>query len=146
MLEKCCHDIDLYQGACRLPAETGGSFGGRKIFVPENMPTKAGINDLDVYHRKPTGRESVRQGADGDGDIIDFQTALVEYFGGENLCLPHQPATCPTITGFHGDRRRMAWPRATSCAIFWSLHDAHTSERIVDKRYETRDLRALRRR
>ena len=38
MLEKCCHDLDLYQGVTGSRARYVSSFGGRKSFVPENRP------------------------------------------------------------------------------------------------------------
>lgn len=135
ILEKCCHDIDLYQGLIGERPERVASFGGRKTFVPENMPNKAGINDLDVYYRKPGGWESTDRVFDGDGDIIDYQTALVEYAGGENLCF-HTNLNVPdeyrhfTVVGTRG----MA--EGDFVRNYLKVHDARTSERIVDKRYE----------
>lgn len=105
--------------------------------MPENMPTKAGINDLDVYFRKPGGWESDNRVWDGDGDIIDYQTALVEYSGGENLCF-HTNLNVPdeyrhfTVIGTHG----MA--EGDFVRNFYRMHDARTGERMVDKRYETK--------
>jgi len=135
ILEKCCHDIDLYQGLVGNRPVRVASFGGRKTFVPENMPTKAGINDLDVYFRKPGGWESDNRVWDGDGDIIDYQTALVEYSGGENLCF-HTNLNVPdeyrhfTVIGTHG----MA--EGDFVRNFYRMHDARTGERLVDRRYE----------
>lgn len=136
ILEKCCHDIDLYQGLVGNRPVRVASFGGRKTFVPENMPSKAGINDLDVYFRKPGGWESDNRVWDGDGDIIDYQTALVEYSGGENLCF-HTNLNVPdeyrhfTVIGTHG----MA--EGDFVRNFYRVHDARTGERLSDKRYET---------
>jgi predicted dehydrogenase len=86
MLEKCCHDLDLYNGVmgCR-PAKVA-SFGGRKSFMPKNSPVRDGINDLEVYHRKPAGWMGSDKVFDSDADIIDFQTAIVEYANGSSLC------------------------------------------------------------
>ncbi len=36
MLEKCCHDLDLYQGLVGSRPKRVASFGGRRSFVPEN--------------------------------------------------------------------------------------------------------------
>jgi predicted dehydrogenase len=137
MLEKCCHDIDLYQGLVGRRPIRVASFGGRKTFVPENLPSKAGINDLDVYYRKPGGWESTDRVFDGDGDIIDYQTALVEYEGGENLCF-HTNLNVPdeyrhfTVVGTHG----MA--EGDFVRNYFRVHDARTGEKLTDKSYEVK--------
>ncbi|MBN9317473.1 MAG: Gfo/Idh/MocA family oxidoreductase [Devosia sp.] len=134
ILEKCCHDIDLYQGLVGSRPVRVASFGGRKTFVPENMPNKAGINDLEVYFRKPGGWESTDRVWDSDADIIDYQTALVEYAGGENLCF-HTNLNVPdeyrhfTVIGTHG----MA--EGDFVRNYYRVHDARTGERLVDKGY-----------
>jgi predicted dehydrogenase len=137
MLEKCCHDIDLYQGLVGRRPVRVASFGGRKSFVPENMPSKAGINDLEVYYRKAGGWESTDRVFDGDGDIIDYQTALVEYAGGENLCF-HTNLNVPdeyrhfTVVGTHG----MA--EGDFVRNYFRVHDARTEQKLVDKHYQIR--------
>jgi predicted dehydrogenase len=78
MLEKCCHDLDLYNGVMGCRPAFVSSFGGRKTFIPKNAPEAAGINDFEVYHRKPSGWMGSDKVFDSDGDIIDFQTAIVE--------------------------------------------------------------------
>lgn len=70
MLEKCCHDLDLYNGVIGCRPKSVVSFGGRKIFIPEHAPEARGINDLEVYHRKPSGWEGSGKVFDSDGDII----------------------------------------------------------------------------
>ena len=85
MLEKCCHDLDLYNGVVGARPRFVASFGGRKSFVPENAPEAEGINDLNVYHRKPSGWMGSDKVFDSDGDIVDFQTAMVEYENGSVL-------------------------------------------------------------
>lgn len=135
ILEKCCHDIDLYQGLVGQRPVRVASFGGRKTFVPENLPNKAGINDHEVYHRKPGGWQSTDRVFDGDGDIIDYQTALIEYAGGENLCF-HTNLNVPdeyrhfTVVGTHG----MA--EGDFVRNYLKVHDARTSEKLIDKRYD----------
>lgn len=135
MLEKCCHDIDLYQGLVGSRPVRVASFGGRKSFVPENDPARRGINDLDVYHRKPSGWNGTDKVFDGDGDIIDYQTALVEFKGGENLCF-HTNLNVPDefrrfcVMGSRG----MA--EGDFVRNFFRVHDAHTGNKLVDKSYE----------
>ncbi|WP_394181811.1 Gfo/Idh/MocA family protein [Yoonia maritima] len=85
MLEKCCHDLDLYNGLIGARPERVASFGGRKTFVPENDPRNEGINDMDIFHRKPTGWNGSDKVFDSDGDIIDYQVAIIEYANGVGM-------------------------------------------------------------
>lgn len=134
ILEKCCHDIDLYQGLVGSRARRVASFGGRKTFVPENLPSQAGVNDMDVYYRKPGGWESTDRVFDGDGDIIDYQTALVEFEGGESLCF-HTNLNVPdeyrhfTVIGSRG----MA--EGDFVRNYLKVHDARTGHRLADRHY-----------
>jgi predicted dehydrogenase len=96
MLEKCCHDLDLYNGIAGARPERVASFGGRKSFTPANDPAREGINDLELFHRKPSGWMGSDKVFDSDADIIDYQVAIVEYANGvgmnfhTNLNVPDQ--------------------------------------------------------
>ena len=83
MLEKCCHDIDIYNMVTRSRPARVASFGGRKSFVPEFAPTSNTENE--IMHRKPSVWESIDDPFHSDGDIIDFQTAAVQYESGASL-------------------------------------------------------------
>ncbi len=139
MLEKCCHDIDLYQGLVGSRARRIASFGGRKTFIPENAPDKSGINDMEVYYRKPGGWMSSDRVFDGDGDIVDYQTAIVEFEGEENLCF-HTNLNVPDefrrfcVIGSHG----MA--EGDFIRNFFRVHNARTSEKLIDKSYQASGL------
>ncbi|MFD2648369.1 Gfo/Idh/MocA family protein [Devosia albogilva] len=139
MLEKCCHDLDLYNGVMGCRPRYVSSFGGRRSFVPKNAPQAAGANDLEVYHRKPSGWMGSDKVFDSDGDIIDFQQALVEYENGASLCF-HTNLNVPH------DFRRFAVIGAQGMAEgdfirnYFQVTDARTSERLVDKTYQTSDL------
>jgi predicted dehydrogenase len=93
MLEKCCHDIDLYQGVVGGRAKYVSSFGGRKSFVSSNRPAVApdyaGIAaSLVPENPKRLGSYEPRWGGsnddafESDGDIVDYQVANIEYEGG----------------------------------------------------------------
>lgn len=139
MLEKCCHDIDLYQGLVGSRPVRVASFGGRKSFVPENDPVRRGINDLAMYHRKPSGWNGADKVFDSEGDIIDYQTALVEFEGGENLCF-HTNLNVPDefrrfcVIGSRG----MA--EGDFVRNFFRVHDAHSGHKLVDKSYQASSM------
>jgi predicted dehydrogenase len=139
MLEKCCHDLDLYNGVMGCRPKYVSSFGGRKTFVPKNDPRRDGINDMEVFHRKPSGWMGTDKVFDSDGDIIDFQTAMVEYENGSALSF-HTNLSVPD------DFRRFAVMGAKGQAEgdfvrnFFKVTDARTSHRLIDKVYTGSDL------
>jgi predicted dehydrogenase len=139
MLEKCCHDLDLYNGVMGARPRYVASFGGRRSFVPENAPQEAGVNDLSVYHRKPSGWQGSDKVFDSDGDIIDFQTAIVQYENGAAL-------TFHTNINVPDDFRRFAVIGAKGMAEgdfirnYFRVTDSRTSDRLVDTSYQTSEL------
>lgn len=85
ILEKCCHDIDLYSSVVGQRASAVASFGGRKSFVPENRPDQLSPFQQEQYYQKPSGWLEGQSVFESDGDIIDYQTAIVEYKGGATM-------------------------------------------------------------
>jgi predicted dehydrogenase len=141
MLEKCCHDLDLYSGVMGCRPRYVSSFGGRKSFTPKNAPHLLGVNDLDVYHRKQSGWMSTDKVFDSDADIIDFQTANVEYENGSALVFH-------TNLNVADQYRRFAVFGAKGMAEgdfvrnFLRIHDSRTSARLVDTHYTSTGLSA----
>jgi len=139
MLEKCCHDLDLYNGVMGCRPKYVSSFGGRKTFIPKNAPEAHGINDLEVYYRKPAGWMGSDKVFDTDADIIDFQTAIVEYESGSSLCF-HTNLNVPD------EYRRFAVMGAKGMAEgdfvrnFFRVHDARTSQKLIDTVYSGSEL------
>jgi predicted dehydrogenase len=130
ILEKCCHDLDLYQGAVGARAMRVASFGGRKSFVPENEVR----HNLDVYHRKPSGWMSTEKVFDSDADIIDYQASIVEYATGAAMSF-HINLNAPE------DYRRFCVIGSKGMAEgdfvrnYFRVTDARTGDRLVDKTY-----------
>ncbi|PSL19769.1 Gfo/Idh/MocA family protein [Shimia abyssi] len=83
MLEKCCHDLDIYNMVTGSRPVRVASFGGRKSFVPELAPTSNTENE--IMHRKASVWESVDDPFQSDGDIIDHQTALLQFEDGASM-------------------------------------------------------------
>lgn len=83
MLEKCCHDLDIYNMVTGARPVEVASFGGRKSFVPQFAPTSNTENE--IMHRKKSVWESVPDAFHSDGDIIDYQTAILRYDSGASL-------------------------------------------------------------
>src|SRR5690606_35975309 len=83
MLEKCCHDLDIYNMIAASRPRWVASFGGRRSFLPEMAPAENSAHD--VYHVKTSVWESTNDPFRSDGDIIDCQTAILEYESGASL-------------------------------------------------------------
>ncbi|MCF1445314.1 Gfo/Idh/MocA family oxidoreductase [Agrobacterium vitis] len=134
MLEKCCHDLDLYNGVVGARPRFVASFGGRKSFIPENAPEQDGVNDMEVYHRKPSGWLGSDKVFDSDADIIDYQTAIIEYENGvamtfhTNLNVPDQFRRFCVI-GSKG----MA--EGDFVRGFLDVHNARNNEKMIAKTY-----------
>ncbi len=83
MLEKCCHDLDLYNMITASRPRRVASFGGRRSFLPANAPAENSAHD--IYHVKKSVWNSTDDPFRGDGDIIDCQTAILEYESGASM-------------------------------------------------------------
>lgn len=132
MLEKCCHDLDLYNMMIGARASSVSSFGGRKIFVPENKPPTFATDD--VYFRKKGGWASICNVFDSDADIIDFQNAIVQYENGATLAFSTS-LSAPleqrnfTVIGTKG------MVKGDFVKGYLKAVDARTGEVLIDKNY-----------
>ncbi|TKI05235.1 Gfo/Idh/MocA family protein [Martelella alba] len=134
ILEKCCHDIDLYQGLIGERPARVASFGGRKSFTPQHAPHGAVTAQSEVYHIKPSGWSSTEAVFDSDADIVDYQTALIEYAHGATLAF-HTNLNVPDefrrfcVMGTDG----MA--EGDFVRNYFRVHNARTGAREVDTTY-----------
>jgi predicted dehydrogenase len=105
MLEKCCHDIDIYNMVTASRPLRVASFGGKKSFVPRNAPTSNAENE--IFHVKKSVWNSADDPFRSDADIIDYQTAILAYESGASLAF-HTNLNVPDehrrfcIMGTHG--------------------------------------------
>ena len=105
LLEKCCHDLDIYNMITGSRPAKVASFGGRKSFLPENAPSSNA--EAEIFHVKKSVWESIDDPFRSDGDIIDFQTAILQYETGASLAF-HTNLNAPDehrrfcVMGTHG--------------------------------------------
>ncbi len=105
LLEKCCHDIDIYNMVTASRPAKVASFGGRKSYVPANAP--ASNEEAQIFHVKKSVWNSVDDAFHSDGDIIDYQTAILQYESGASLAF-HTNLNTPDehrrfcVMGTHG--------------------------------------------
>lgn len=82
LLEKCCHDLDLYAGLVKSRARRVMSFGGNSFFTPHRQSR----DKETIYHRWPALWDSTESSFSGDADIVDNQVAMIEYNNDARLC------------------------------------------------------------
>lgn len=132
MLEKCCHDLDLYNMILNSRPMQVASAGGRKIFVPENEPPTYATDA--VYQRKKGGWSSETKVFDSDADIVDYQNALVSYENGTSLVFS-------TSLSAPDEQRRFTVIGTKGMVEgdfvngFLKAHDARTGDCILHKEY-----------
>jgi len=132
MLEKCCHDLDIYNMVTKSRPKRVASFGGRRSFLPEHAPAK-GVDD-SVYHVKESRWESQDDPFNVDGDVVDQQSAIIEYESGASM-------TFQTNSNVPDEHRRFCVMGAKGMVEadfvrgYFKVTDALTSERLVEKEY-----------
>jgi len=87
LLDKCCHDFDLYALFTRSRPRRVVSFGGRRIFTDDNATLadnkyQGGEPAYSLWQPGWNGGNSV---FGSDADVTDHQTALIEYESGAQL-------------------------------------------------------------
>ena len=105
LLEKCCHDLDIYNMVTGSRPARVASFGGRKSYIPANAP--ASNEEAQIFHVKKSVWNSVDDAFHSDGDIIDYQTGILQYETGASLAF-HTNLNTPDehrrfcVMGTHG--------------------------------------------
>lgn len=131
LLEKCVHDLDIYQSIVKSRPARVASFGGRRTFVPENL----NLEEARVYREWPGGWQATDKVFDSDASIVDYQTVLVEYANGANLCF-HSNLHVPDKS------RRFCVIGAKGMAEgdfernYFKVHDAQTGKRVKEASYQ----------
>ena len=132
MLEKCCHDLDLYNMITRSRPVQVASFGGRRSFLPAHRPESN--SEMEVYHVKPSVWDATDDPFLSDGDIIDHQTAILNYESGATLAF-HTNLNVPD------EHRRFMVVGARAMAEgdfvrgYLNITDARTNDRIFEADY-----------
>ncbi len=132
MLEKCCHDLDIYNMVTASRPQRVVSFGNRRSFLPEHAP-EPGKHD-DVYQYKKSFWEFADDPFRSDGDIVDNQTAMLEFESGVNMVF-HTNLNTPD------EHRRFCIIGARGMAEgdflrgYLKVTDARTQSCVMDKDY-----------
>ena len=86
MLDKVCHDFDIFGRLAGARPSRVASFGGRRIFTPERAERpRAYENGAPAYALRDAGWRGANDAFQSDMDLPDHQTAIVEYASGLQL-------------------------------------------------------------
>jgi predicted dehydrogenase len=86
MLDKACHDFDLFNWAIKARASKVVSMGGRDIFRSERADKPRRYDDgRPAYELAPGGWASTGDAFSSNMDVPDHQVAMVEYENGVRL-------------------------------------------------------------
>lgn len=128
MLEKCCHDLDLYQGVVGARPAQVASFGGRKKYLPQHRPRREPAY-LGVMAPRWGG---INDAFSGEGDIIDYQTALVEYETGASMAF-HTNLNVPDEYRRFSVIGRDGMAEGDFVRNYFRVTLSDTGERVVDE-------------
>jgi predicted dehydrogenase len=86
MLDKVCHDFDIFGRIAGARPARVASFGGRSIFTPERSGAPKTYEDGSAaYALRDAGWRGANDPFHSDMDLADHQTAIVEYASGFQL-------------------------------------------------------------
>jgi len=86
LLDKTCHDFDMFNRLIGARATRIASMGGRSIFSPAAAKATPIYDDgTPAYQAVGAGWEGAESPFQADMDLADHQTALVEYANGVRL-------------------------------------------------------------
>jgi len=86
MLDKVCHDFDIFGRLAGTRPARVASFGGRRIFTPDRAEAPRAYEDgSTAYALRDAGWRGANDPFQSDMDLPDHQTAIVEYAGGLQL-------------------------------------------------------------
>jgi predicted dehydrogenase len=86
MLDKVCHDFDIFGRLAGARPRRVASFGARRIFTPERAEAPRAYEDGSAaYALRDAGWRGANDAFQSDMDLADHQTAIVEYDSGFTL-------------------------------------------------------------
>jgi len=87
MLDKVCHDFDIFGRLAGARPSRVASFGGRRIFTADRagVAPRAYEDGSPAYALRDAGWRGANDAFQSDMDLADHQTAIVEYASGLQL-------------------------------------------------------------
>lgn len=126
LLDKVCHDFDIFGRIAKSRPARVASFGGRRIFEP------ARAKEHEAYSSFDAGWSGANDAFHSDMDVTDHQTALVEYANGMRLSFHSNSHTSLTERRWYiaGSEGTLIADLVRNRVMFRRAHDRARPERI----------------
>lgn len=126
LLDKVCHDFDIFGRIAGSRAARVASFGGRRIFEP------AQASGHEAYSFADPGWGGANDAFRSDMDVTDHQTAIVEYDSGVRLSFHANSHVSLTERRWYvaGTEATMIADLVRNRLMFRRAHDRAKPERI----------------
>jgi predicted dehydrogenase len=126
LLDKVCHDFDIFGRIAGSRPARVASFGGRRIFEPRHA------REHDAYSSFDAGWAGANDAFHSDMDVTDHQTALVEYANGIRLAFHSNSHTSLTERRWYiaGTEGTLIADLVRNRLMFRRAHDRARPERI----------------
>jgi predicted dehydrogenase len=126
LLDKVCHDFDIFGRIARSRAAFVASFGGRSIF------DRTRVSEHQAYRTVPAGWAGVTDAFSSDMDVSDHQNAIVEYAGGMRLSFHSNTHTSLTERRWYiaGTKATLIADLVRNRLLCRPMHDRGKPERI----------------
>lgn len=80
LLDKVCHDFDIFSRIARARPRKVASFGGRRVFTAERAQSAPRVWDSgEAAYTFDGGWQGANDAFQSDMDVTDHQTAMIEY-------------------------------------------------------------------
>lgn len=126
LLDKVCHDFDIFGRIARSRAARVASFGGKSIFEASRE------SGHEAYGAVHAGWSAAENAFRSDMDVSDHQTAIVEYANGMRLSFHSNTHTSLTERRWYiaGTKATLIADLVRNRLLFRPLHDRARPERI----------------
>ena len=126
LLDKVCHDFDIFGRIANSRAARVASFGGKRIFDP------AHATEHEAYSSFDAGWSGANDAFHSDMDVTDHQTAIVEYANGVQLSFHSNSHVSLTERRWYiaGTKGTMIADLVRNRLMFRGVHDRGKPERI----------------
>jgi predicted dehydrogenase len=126
LLDKVCHDFDIFGRIANSRASRVASFGGKRIFDP------AHASENDAYSSFDAGWSGANDAFYSDMDVADHQNAIVEYANGVRLSFHSNSNVSLTERRWYiaGTKATMIADLVRNRLMFRGIQDRGKPERI----------------
>ena len=141
MLEKCCHDLDLYNSASSARGRSGWrASAGARPSCRRTTRAREGVNDLELFHRKPSGLDRLGPGVRQrrrHHRLSGRDRRICQRRGDE---LPHQPERARPVPPLRHHRHARPGRGRLHPGCLRRDRRADRGKKVIHKKYAATEL------